>query len=280
MRPVICGLLSFYSSWSANQALATAKDERDFLNLTETGAWRGPGREEDRGAALKDLTRRRRNHQLNSVTESEAVMMNKAMERVLLRITQGSGGGSRECSGIDWRSLIDEIVQRYYSSLIELLNVLTAAKGSPGRINHIASQTRLAAVRDLTHGFLLPFFEYPSSPDNASGLGNIWSLSSPLAQITYSRYRYHHTRLLAPEEGIFLNPEEAALKLAVEETLGGICSAIIDLGFSVEREWSRGLNTEVDARIDIPWKVSLKIEEVRWKRKTEELMAWLGWAAD
>ena len=54
---------------------------------------------------------------------------------------------------------------------------------------------------------------------------------------------------------------------------------IIDVGFSVEREWARAYG-EVGARADNSREVRLKSEAARWKQGAEELMSWLRWAED
>ena len=70
-------------------------------------------------------------------------MMNEAVKHVLvnfnLKSAQSSGGRLEGCSGIDWRELTDEIVQRYSSSLIELLDLVAAGENGPRTMDYTAS---------------------------------------------------------------------------------------------------------------------------------------------
>jgi len=130
----------------------------------------------------------------------------------------------------------------------------------------------LTALRFRTHEFLLPFLQYPEShleePD--------WGRESELFKITYSRCRYHHTRLLVPEEGVLLGPEESTLRWAVEETMGSICSVIVDVGLSVESLFDI---PSTQSKFSIP-PHKMKTDVKRWTEGVEELMAWLGWAGE
>lgn len=76
----------------------------------------------------------------------------------------------------------------------------------------------------------MPFLEYPKDANEAT-----WKRNSSLFKQTYSFCQFQHTRLLDPEQGVVLGPEETLLKWAVEETMGGICSVIIDVSMAVER---------------------------------------------
>ena len=76
-----------------------------------------------------------------------------------------------------------------------------------------------------------------------------------------------------------LGPEEELLKWAVEETLGGICSVLVDVGLSVEGIWQSDFNVP-KTKSNMSRKAKLAGEVKRWTEGVEELMSWLGWAGE
>lgn len=272
VKMLTCGILNYYSPKFESQAKARAAIERETLNLTSEGLWRVILDGEDaRATALNALMRRRRSHTLDYVSADEAAMMKQDSERVLDNLL----GQSVNCTGIDWTTMTNGIVQTYASPLAQLLDNL---KVQPSISNRSAERKWLSSIRDQTHSFLLPFLEYPSAKEPAS----IWKRESSLFQTTYSRCHYHHTRLLAPSLGIHLSPEEINIKWAVEETQASICNVIIDIGFSVEDIWNSTYNQPPSSSPDssnLLNKTNTK-EITRWIHGIEELMAWLGWAGE
>ena len=268
-----CGFLSYYSPVFEIQASARAQEERKALNLSIDGFWEGPGENSTRKIALAALTRRRRQHTLEDVTTSEAAIMRTNSELVLHDLL----GKSTNCSGVDWYIMSNDIVQNYASSLSLFNNHIKTFSSVPAK-NHTSLTRWMITIRDQTHTLLLPFLEYPSSNETE----DIWIRDSPLFQKTYSRCRFQYTRLLDPNEGIFLGPEESRLKWAAEETLGGICSVIVDVGLSVEGIWQKKFNvppSNSTASLNGDWE-KMQEEVQRWTQGVEELMAWLGWAGE
>jgi hypothetical protein len=156
------------------------------------------------------------------------------------------------------------------------MTFLKSLQQLPQSHNQISLQAWMADVRDQTHTFLVPFLQYP---DSSAG-GKTWSRKSALFKDTYSLCRFHHTRLLDPDEGIALGPEEELLKWAVEETMGGICSVLVDVGLSVEGIWQSNFNLPRSNNTAIPSRGKLAKEVKRWTEGVEELMSWLGWAGE
>ncbi|KAE8441081.1 hypothetical protein EG329_005876 [Mollisiaceae sp. DMI_Dod_QoI] len=272
VKPISCGYLSYYSPEFLSQAIPRAKEEQKSLNLTKDGLWTGPSEKGARASALQSLTRRRRLHTLEDVTPSEAAIMRANSERVLRDLLSESPAN---CSGIDWSVMTNDIVQAYGTGIFNFLNTLekfdnvTIANGT-------AVREWMIDVRDQTHNFLIPFLEYPD--DDASE--DVWVRDSSLFKATYSRCRFQFTRLLDPEEGISLGPEESLLKWAVEETTGGICSVLVDVGLAVEGIWKSKFNVPVKGVSELRELIKIKKEVQRWTEGIEELMAWLGWAGE
>lgn len=276
VKPLTCGILSYYSPIFSSQANARAEKEQSSLNLTTEGLWTGPGMNGSRTIAIAELTRRRRAHTLEDVSPSDAARMREISERAL----HGLLGASPNCSGIDWMVMTNEIVQSHAENLAALLTLLASYRNLTNS-NETVVREWMGRVRDHTHTFLLPYFEYPDSTGDDTTGEDIWSRKSALFRNTYSRCQFHHTRLLDPEAGfVYLGPEESTLKWAVEETTGGICSVLVDVGLSVEGLWESRFNKPVNTTAATTGSLSLEKEINRWFEGVQELMAWLGWAGE
>lgn len=64
----------------------------------------------------------------------------------------------------------------------------------------------------------------------------------------------------------------------MEETLGEICSVLVEAGLSVEGLWQARYNTRAAATRDVPILNSMNWHFIRWTQGVEELMARLDWA--
>ncbi|QSZ31064.1 hypothetical protein DSL72_000625 [Monilinia vaccinii-corymbosi] len=274
VKLLTCGILSYYSPKFESEAMARAATERYTLNLTSEGFCTRPLENENiRATALNALMRRRRSHTLDGVSTYEAAIMKGDSERVIKNLI----GQSVNCTGIDWTTMTNEIVQAYASPLAQLLKSLQNYSSAPPS-NRSAERKWFSSIRDQTHSFLLPFLEYPSPKENPS----IWSHQSALFQTTHFRCHHHHTHLLSSLD-IPLPPEERTLKWAIEETQGQIYSIVIDIGFSVENIWNATFNQPASRSKDQPkssFPEKNANEITRWIRGIEELMAWLGWAGE
>lgn len=265
VRILSCGFLSYYSPKFTSESIARAQIEQKSLNLTKVGLWMGAGEHATRLSGLTSLTRRRRAHTLGDVSKSDAKIMKTDTEKVLVELLRGP----ISCSGMDWMVTTNEIVQTYAGILTGFLKSLqgfhTLSKG-----NKTSLKDWMVEIRDQSHTFLLPFMEYP----NASSVE--YGRNSKLFNETFSRCRFHHTRLLDPDEGIALGPEESTTKWAIEETTGGICNALVDIGLSIEGLWQSTFKIPVNASS----LSGMEVEAQRWTEGVEELMAWLGWAGE
>ena len=266
-----CGFMNYYAPNFMSQAIPRAQEEQKSLNLTENGFWNGPGRNGTRSVALTALTRRRRSHTLEDISPTDAALMRADSERVLFHLL----GEPANCSGMDWYVVTNEIVQTYAGPLFSFHQNLKNFEELHYK-NETALRDWMIAVRDDTHSFLLPFIQYPN--EGISTSKDHYSPASKLFNDTYPRCRFHHTRLLDPEEGIVLGPEESTLKWAIEETTSGICNVLVDVGLSIEELWQQNFN--LPERISSAPPSALTKEVQRWIAGVEELMAWLGWAGE
>jgi hypothetical protein len=268
VRILGCGFMSYYAPNFLSAAVSRAEKEQKSLNLTKDGMWMGPGSNGTRFGALTALTRRRRAHTLGDVSPENAAAMRADSERVLLDLISNP----TNCSGMDWTVITNEIVQTYAADLASFLKILQRFE-DVSKKNETAVRDWVVKVRDQTHSFLLPFLEFPNKTSDAD-----WKRDSALFRDTLSRCRFHSTRLLDPNEGVFLGPEESTLKSAIEETTFGICSVLVDVGLSMEGTWDANFNVPPNSTLRHLSTLSKEVR--RWSEGVEELMAWLGWAGE
>lgn len=260
-RVQTCGILSYYSPEFVDHNDKRAEDERRRLNLTDVGVWTGGG---NVTTGLEELARRRRMHHLEGVTEVEAARMRVWTESML----RGFVSGKETCSGMDWTVVMAEIVQRTTGHLKHMQTKLF----SPPDDDALTAWKWIYSLRDLSHMFLMPFLEYPYKADK-----NHWQPSSALYDATYSRCRYHYTRLLVD---LRLSPEERDLRWAVEETFGTICSVLLTVGFGIEHMWFSHFDLDPKGPDTPSIPPGLNSTVSQWADNVAELLAWLGWEGE
>jgi hypothetical protein len=130
---------------------------------------------------------------------------------------------------------------------------------------------------------LMPFMEYPSSTViNSTFEESEWTLESKTGEETFSRCKYSYTRLLYSAEGKLrdgIGRQEKVMAEVTEDVLAAICSVIIQVGFQIEYEWL-SLWNNLTAAAKQTWSSRIIDQASFWQRELEELIAWLGWAAD
>ncbi|KAI4160696.1 MAG: hypothetical protein LQ342_005535 [Letrouitia transgressa] len=277
IKPATCGFLTYYAPTLQDLRSSIAERERSALNLTQDGRWKGSCLS-NRDSALRELSRRRRRHTLVDLSSADALLMTEAAEVTLRKFVQENRetAAGQSCSGMDWVLLANTIAQRYTDSLNELNHILVNWQATIGK-DESSFRNWFDVARDHVHSQLLPFFEYPTDDERDTRMKQLDTLSSR-GRIAYSRCRLSWTRLLSSDQSIKLNDNERLLKWAFEETVGAVCSIILEIGLGVEREWEHRFNQPV---------VSENLEEYNlletiknWSWKTEELMAWLAWTGD
>ncbi|KAJ5041526.1 uncharacterized protein L3040_005111 [Drepanopeziza brunnea f. sp. 'multigermtubi'] len=155
----------------------------------------------------------------------------------------------------------------------------------PGRV-----ATRFAALQSLTRRRRLHNLQNITSVDAAIMRANSeWvmrtfldSQISPAPCSTSSRQlKVRGYDIKQPEFnlGVDLSHEEALLKWAVEETMGGICSVIVEVGLAVEGRLMSEFNTPLNSSTAL-LTADMRQDVQHWAYGIEELMAWLGWAGE
>lgn len=263
-----CAILSFYSDRFANQSLNRAVVERKALNLTDDGLWKGEGKG-NKTLALLELARRRRFHHLGDVTPDEGELMRDHAKRSLSGLLKKESG----CSEADWVGMASEIVQQT-GMRIKMLEMKLAAVGDGDKSNDTALRTWFHGFRAELHGFTVGFLVYPRKASKET-----WTVGTELFNETYSRCRYHYTRLLAPDQ-VSLLPEEMEQRQAVEEVQGGICSVMLTIAFGVEKTWAEVFNKNAKWRKPSHALSGLTQRVLAWHDDLSLLRAWLGWESD
>jgi hypothetical protein len=265
------GIFSFYEPGLQNQSRVRVAEDIERFNLRSGGRWKSTpflgrtGRDEE----LLELQRRRSHHRLTSVEGQDAQYMRKAVERRLRHSLEAKYDGSI----IDWTYVAGDIVTRYSGELKTLLYYLS--NEIPDKYEEQASlQAWLATLRQLTHWFLLPFFEYPTpQPYDEDMLADLFGTHSPLAQTTLERCVAQY----ALDEAL-PNNDDAIFAHAITETLHGLCSTVVQIALHVEYHWFLYFQSSDPSKPQQPLLPrTLKNRALRWKLDLQELIAWLGW---
>ncbi|ESZ89685.1 hypothetical protein SBOR_9932 [Sclerotinia borealis F-4128] len=154
-----CGILNYYSPKFETQARARGAIEKESLNFTREGFWKGSFGDDDTRTTALNALMRRISHTLDGVSTAAATMMKQDSERVLKNLILGQSGN---CTGNDWQTITNQTVQTYASPLAQLFQTLqNHSSTSIPSSNHSAQRKWISSMRDQTHSFLLPFLEYP-----------------------------------------------------------------------------------------------------------------------
>ncbi|OAG03719.1 uncharacterized protein CC84DRAFT_1165905 [Paraphaeosphaeria sporulosa] len=265
------GVFSFYEPGLQNQSRVRVAEDIERFGLRRDGRWRSTPfmGETGREQKLLDLQRRRRQHRLTSVDRQDAQYMRQAVEQRLRNNLHTNHDGS----GIDWVHIAKEIVTRYSDELKTLLSYVSS--DIPNMDEHDSLKEWLATLRQLTHWFLLPFFEYPSSlPYEDFDLAMLFGTRSPQAQAALDRCVTQYT---VNKEHI--HDADVVFSHAITGTLHALCSTAIKIGLHVEYHWFMYFQPADPSAPPKPLLPHiLKGRAMRWKLDLQELIAWLGWA--
>jgi hypothetical protein len=114
VKPLMCGLMSYYDLAFHSLASGRATMERHGLNLSARGLWQGPGLKGNRSTALKELTRRRRHHTLAAIDPKEVPFINAAIADYLRAFNFNGASRNFDCTGADWVGMSHEMSARYF----------------------------------------------------------------------------------------------------------------------------------------------------------------------
>ncbi|KIW57323.1 hypothetical protein PV05_05888 [Exophiala xenobiotica] len=257
VKPNTCGFLSYYDSFLKAFSSAFAEDERSHLNLTADGNWKGPGKHGNRTLALRELSIRRRSHNLSQITNFEASIMSDAVLHTLHAINHSSS----QCTGIDWTQKAIAITARFSRPLTQILHLLTHPPSNT--TNTTLIQGYIASVRSKSHAMLMPYLTYPLAASSIPAI--------------HARCATSQTFALHQLRGTLL-PTEDTLLSTFETVLSTICNTTLSLAFSVEQIWQSYYQHD---NISEPIPQSVLYTLVTHHSTSLSLLrAWLGWFPD
>ncbi|KAL8846894.1 MAG: hypothetical protein Q9221_008034 [Calogaya cf. arnoldii] len=207
-------------------------DETKHFNLTPNGYWRDSGSRESRRKAMPRLMRRRARHRLGNISPQEVDILRSNVKQMMARVVNRTTHGAQGRNAISWSHTSDMIIENYARRLMHLQRLL--GEGSDGDHESQASLHKsFTMLRERAHALLMPFFEYPFSPETA--------VESQEVQVSFDRCKRQYLPASmykgASETLCTELPSRYDIGQAFEEVMDNICSVLIDTGLSIEKTW-------------------------------------------
>ncbi|KAG1890918.1 hypothetical protein F4604DRAFT_1876148 [Suillus subluteus] len=186
------------------------------------------------------------------------------IERVQDRLAQALTRPTVTTSGIDWKTVLRVVVDRYSSRLEMMQYLVNMTLDNRSIFGHAQQvQRRLRTV-------LLPYTVFAALPPNTSVTAN--TINSWAAPVFRECATSHTASIVA--HGTTLMPSERLLLQAVRETTREICRVVTKM-------WASGMMTGVDPLY--PPEQRPKADHIRtlmgeWREDVTQLMAWLDWS--
>ncbi|KAG1831853.1 hypothetical protein EV424DRAFT_1534110 [Suillus variegatus] len=186
------------------------------------------------------------------------------IERVQDRLAQALARPPATTSGIDWKTVLRVVVDRYASRLEFIQHLLNLTLDDGSIFDH-AQQ-----IQRQLRNVLLPYTVFAALPPNTSVTANATSL---WAAPVFRECAVSQTASIA-SRGTTLTPSEHLLLQAVRETTHEICRVVTKM-------WASGMNLGVDAfyppeqRPEVDHIYTLMGE---WKEDVTQLISWLDWS--
>ena len=268
--------VNFYSSEYQVFSRIIAEQEKEQLNLTSDGLWKGVDSRQERGDALIRLMRRRSKHRVGNLSQSDIARFQESLKRIVSTLSQPAEkvyDGNQIGRSIPWSAIHDLVVNNYSKRLLQFRRLLE-------QDNHtwtgswITAKKRFALLRERSHALLMPYLDYSTNPRleySSEQESRIRKLSQERCKSAYMPWPVHKAPHGKPSPLLHY-----PIGQAFEEVMEGICSVLISAGYSIEKEWSRTFDRIPDENSE--WEKSLLASILAWQDNIEELTAWLGWA--
>ena len=266
-------MLNLYSPSFASLSGSRVASEKQQLNLTNDGLWKGVEPHDDRKDALRILMRRRSKHRVDNLDPSEVAML----RRDLTHIASSFLEAPRESSNyVSWNYICELIVQNYSKRLQRFQKLLgnetSSLTGSPADIKRY-----FILLRERSHAFLAPFLEYSSDAgtDTTKEAAKVKANAQEHCKAQYLPRTAYPSYNGSPH-----SLSDSAISETIEEVMSVICSTLIDIGVAIEQEWAHSFNRiqEWGGNSGEHWMISIDDQISAWREDIEELTAWLGWA--
>jgi hypothetical protein len=186
------------------------------------------------------------------------------ISRVMRRLTEVVSRPSPMGSGIDWKTLINVIVDRYADRL-ELMQYLLDYTSSDSQ--EFLQRTKLAQAQ--LRVMLTPYLLYSTVVPNANTSGvNASQWAYPVFRqcaTTHTSELTAHMHLMTPSEHLLLK--------AVKETTREICRVTTNM-------WVTGVMSGLDSLFEVESHEEADIVQLfdGWRDDTQKLMSWLDWS--
>ncbi|KAG2106807.1 uncharacterized protein F5147DRAFT_761620 [Suillus discolor] len=186
------------------------------------------------------------------------------IESVQDRLAQALARPPATTSGIDWKTVLRVVVDRYASRLEFIQHLLNLTLDDGTIFDHAQQiQRRLRTV-------LLPYTVFAALPPNTSVTANA---TNSWAAPVFRECAASHTASIA-SRGTTLTPSEHLLLQAVRETTHEICRVVTKM-------WASGMNSGVDAFY--PPEQRPEADHIHtligeWKEDVTQLISWLDWS--
>ena len=195
-------------------------------------------------------------HRLRNISNEDLSAVKSKLEAVLTRPSGPSGG-------IDWKTLVQVIVDQFAQRLELVRHILNSPVTNPDKIIDLASKTQTQLRIMLT-----PYLFLSATPTNPSDKTDLdWTI--PIYKLCATT----HTRFMESELDSMTNSEKLLLQ-AVRGTNREICRVVTKM-------WAAGVYAGIDSSLNT--QESLDIAEVaqvwsKWAEDLNQLMAWLDWS--
>ncbi|KAG1787936.1 uncharacterized protein HD556DRAFT_927349 [Suillus plorans] len=186
------------------------------------------------------------------------------IERVQDRLAQALARPPTTTSGIDWKTVLRVVVDRYASRLEFIQHLLNLSLDDGSIFDHAQQiQRQLRTV-------LLPYTVFAALPPNTSVTANA---TNSWAAPVFRECAASHAASIA-YRGTTLTPSERLLLQAVRETTHEICRVVTKM-------WASGMNFGVDAFY--PPERHPEVDHIHtligeWKEDVTQLISWLDWS--
>ncbi|CAF9914513.1 MAG: hypothetical protein HETSPECPRED_001999 [Heterodermia speciosa] len=266
--------VNFYSSEYQVFARTIAEQEKEQLNLTSDGFWKGVHSRQERRDALIRLMRRRSEHRVGELSQPDIARFQQSLKRIVSILSQPAekvSHGNQIDRSIPWSAIHDLVVNNYSKRLLQFRQLLEQDAWTD---SWITAKKRFTLLRERSHALLMPYMEYPTNPR----LEFSSEQRSRIRKQAQERCKSAYTPgpAYAAPHGEPLPLTHDPIGQAFEEVMEGICSVLISIGYSIEEEWSRTFDRIPDE--DDEWEEPLLASILAWQDNIEELTAWLGWA--
>ena len=266
--------INFYSPEYLNFASTTAKQERQQFNLTLDGVWKGVQNRQERKGALEKLMRRRSKHRVGDLSQLDVTRFHQSLTRIVSKLSHSVNDASPSDnlnSNVPWSYLCDRIVDNYSKRLMQFQQHLDV-DNEAWTSSSTKARKSFILIRERSHTFLMPFLEYPIDPHKH--FAQAWRIKEQAHERCKYMYLPRPVYTASHENPSF--DVHHPFRQAIEEVMDTICSVLISIGYSIEKEWIQTFNNDMPK--DDGWKQRLQANVLSWQEKIEELTAWLGWA--